>query len=149
MSLFGNKSFQKPAVPSLSQKSSFSPSGRLGMSKPAAPLQKSESKGFFGGGGDYRTFSQLKEFVKKTTNERLPGTGRVFDAKEKEKFVEELQQLGQAAGKPYSMSEQVWKENILPEMRKEEYRLHVAGKINEKMELQGKIQQMEKWIKGS
>src|SRR3989338_6599148 len=113
------------------------------MSQEVKPQEPPQSKGLFGEGG-YRTFLELREFVKKAPNEQLPGTGTMLYVKERVQLIEELQKYAARVGQSYSISEQTWRELILPEIKKEEYQLYSSGKTREMKQLQGKIQQIQK-----
>lgn len=112
------------------------------------PQARPESKGLFGKQG-YASFQEQRGFARKAPYEPLPGTARRLGKEERLGLIRDLQERSKAIGQYHGLSEQTYKERILPQLRKEKYQLHIAGKYNEEKALERRMQQYEKWIKGA
>ena len=103
--------------------------------KPQTP-QRQES--FLGKPGEAPSWDTLKSRARAFPWEKsvLPGTSRKLGEEERVKFIEKLQKLDLSSG---AISEQGFKERILPKLKEEMRQLSVAGKTNEKEDLKRKM----------
>ena len=155
MPLFGKSPLSRPSAP-WSKPSAPRPSWGLAESlglrstpkKEGAAAPQIKSPGLFGEKG-YGSFEQQREFVKKAPYESLPGTGQKLGEKERVKLIRELEERAKKSGQTFGLSEQTFRERVLPQMRKEKAQLEATGKINDAIALGRKMQQYEKWIKGA
>lgn len=118
------------------------------MSKPETKPQTPPSpKGLFGEKGGYRSWDEAKSFARRLPWEKsaLPGTSRQLGEQERVNLIEDLRKRDSSSG---GISEQSYRERILPQLKKETAKLDAAGKINDKIELQRKMQMYEKLFKG-
>lgn len=142
-----------PFMPKPSQKPA-SMFERLGITRPAAKPEvkpqaapPAKAPGLFGQEG-YKTQWQLREFARKAPYESMPGTAGKLSKEKRVGLVKELEERAKKAGQTFGVSERTFRERLLPQMKKEKYQLHIAGKYNEEKQLERKMQQYEKWIKG-
>lgn len=91
----------------------------------------------------------MREFARKEPYEPLPGTVKRLGKEERVGLIKELEERAKRAGQTFGLSERTFRERILPQMKKEKYQLHIAGRYNEERALERKMQQYEKWIKGT
>ena len=118
--------------------------------RPSFPSKPSPDQpkppGLFGQGG-YGSWDDMKGFARRFPWEKsvVPGTGRQLGEQERVNLIEELRKRDPSSG---GLSEQGFRERILPQLKREISQLDAAGKINEKIELGRKIEMYEKLIKG-
>ena len=132
--------------PSPYQKPSMSMFERLGVTNPAQKKEAAPpSKTLFGKEG-YSKYYSMREFARKFPYKEamLPGTVKRLGEKERLAFIKkELQERGKKFGYLHGLSEKAYRERIVPEMKKEKYKLHIAGKLKEEKLLEREMEALE------
>lgn len=108
--------------------------------KPPAP----QPAKLFGGG--FNTWDEMKTSARRFPWEKstMPGTGSKVGERERAGIVEKMRQFLPSQG---GLSEQSYRNYILPQLKKEIGQLESAGKINEKIKLQREMQMFEEMMK--
>lgn len=123
MPLFGKREPLPTSRPSpISPKPSFGMMERLGLRPMPKPEQKPQAQpekpgGLFG--GDYKSYMQLRESARGARFAPLPGTSRPVGKEERVKFMQELEQYGKKAGQLHGLSEQSFRERVLPQIKRD------------------------------
>lgn len=106
--------------------------------KPPQPLKP------FGGG--FRSWDEMKGSARRFPWEKstLPGTGTKIGESERAGIVERMRQLLPSQG---GLSEQSYRDYIVPQLKRKMSQLESAGKIDEKIKLQREMQLFEEMTK--
>src|SRR3989344_3487075 len=131
MPLFGKGSPSRPSSPwskppAPAARPSWGLAESLGLrsipKKEGAAAPQIKSPGLFGEKG-YGSFEQQRQFARKAPFAPMPGTGAPLGEKERVKLIQELEERAKKLGQTFGLSEQTFRERVLPQMMKEKAQL--------------------------